>query len=71
MGRQIRVSGVSRAGIRVFAALDIPAHVKTDRRSSEYLAHRARALKLFHAKHPGARVTELRNIRYLETDRAW
>lgn len=71
LARQIRITGVSRAGIRVFAALDVPVNLKTDLRDSGYLAFRAKALQLFRSKHPGARVTELRSMVYLENDRAW
>lgn len=69
--KQIRISGVSRAGIRVFYALDIPVGMKSDRRCSKYLAARARAQSNFLSKHPGARITEIRTLTFKENDNAW
>lgn len=67
---QMRVTGL-RAGIRVFAALDVADNLKTDKRCSRYLEARARALEIFHRKHPGAKVLEVRLMRAKESDHEW
>mgnify|MGYP001613408053 CR=1 FL=1 len=66
----MRITG-QRAGIRVFAALDVDVKLKTDTRSSEYLAERSRALAHFARKHPGASVLEIRLMKFKESDHAW
>lgn len=67
---QMRVTG-QRAGIRVFAALDVPVDLTTDTRSSRYLAERSKALAHFASKHPGAKVLELRLMKFKESDDPW
>lgn len=67
---QMRITGL-RAGIRVYAAMDVPVDLTTDTRSSRYLAHKSRALALFSKKHPGARVLELRLMKFKESDAPW
>lgn len=67
----MRVTGAKGSGVRVFAALNVPVDLTTDTRSSRYLAYKSKALALFAQKHPGARVLELRLMKYKETDHPW
>lgn len=69
--KQMRITGASRSGVRVFYALDVPVKLKTDPRCSRYRAEKARAIAGFHRKHPGSRVLEVRLTTYLESDLAW
>lgn len=55
----------------MFYALDVPLNLKTDLRGSEYLAARSKAITNFHRKHPGSRVTGLRNMQFIEGDAEW
>lgn len=69
--KQIRVSGALPSGTVVYSALQVDVNLKTDARCSEYLAEQSRALKAFHARHPRARVLEVRLMSYKEDDESW
>ena len=69
--KQMRITGATRTGVRVFCAVDVPADLKTDTRCSRYLTEKARALAAFAKKHPGARVLEIRLMSFKESDHAW
>ena len=69
--KQIRITGANGSGVRVFYAMDVQVNLTMDTRSSEYLAEKVRALDLFSKKHPGARVLEIRLMKYKESDHEW
>ena len=70
-GRQIRITGATRAGIRVFSAMEVPFSLRADERCSRFQTERAKALAAFHKKHPGSRVLEVRLMSYSYRTEAW
>jgi hypothetical protein len=62
--KQIKVTGLNRAGHLVFAAQEIPPSLRTDERGAKYLAARARVLTRFRERYPEGRVQYVSIVEY-------
>ena len=66
--KQIRITG-NRAGILVYLAFDVAMSLHTE--DPKWPGEKRKALARFNAKHPGARIIDMRLTKSKESDHAW